>query len=27
MDEEETEELRQYNANLPSDAEIKRVLG
>lgn len=27
MDEEETEELRQYNANLPSDAEIRRILG
>ena len=27
MDEEEAEELRRYNANLPSDAEIRRILG
>lgn len=27
MDEEEAEEVRRYNANLPSDAEIRRILG
>jgi len=27
MDAEETEEIRRHNANLPSEAEIRRVLG